>query len=86
MLPRVTLSEMLFEVNKWTGFVQLLHLLGFMFAPRIRDIADSILYLIPGTHVSQCLTDVAFRSINTKSFFFDLMVEEIPFRCFLTKK
>ena len=42
------------------------HLLGFMFAPRIRDIADSILYLIPGTHVSQCLTDVAFRSINTK--------------------
>ena len=42
------------------------HLLGFMFAPRIRDIADSILYLIPGTYVSQCLTDVAFRSINTK--------------------
>lgn len=42
------------------------HLLGFMFAPRIRDIADSILYLIPGTHVAQCLTDVAFRSINTK--------------------
>ena len=42
------------------------HLLGFMFAPRIRDIADSILYLIPGIHVAQCLTDVAFRSINTK--------------------
>lgn len=42
------------------------HLLGFMFAPRIRDIADSILYVIPGMQVSQCLADVAFRSINTR--------------------
>lgn len=42
------------------------HLLGFMFAPRIRDVADSILYIIPGTHVSDCLKEVAFRNINTK--------------------
>ena len=34
------------------------HLLGFMFAPRIRDIADSKLYEIPGVTVPDYLMDV----------------------------
>lgn len=42
------------------------HLLGFMFAPRIRDLSDSILYTIPGVSVSKCLNDVELRNINTR--------------------
>lgn len=42
------------------------HLLGFMFAPRIRDLSDSILYTIPGVTISKCLNDIDLRNINTK--------------------
>ena len=42
------------------------HLLGFMFAPRIRDISDCVLYTIPGVKVARTLEGVSMRNINTK--------------------
>ena len=43
----------------------LTHLLGFMFAPRIRDISDCQLFSIPGTETAKVLSDIDFHKINT---------------------
>lgn len=42
----------------------LTHLLGFMFAPRIRDISDCQLFSIPGTEAAKVLSDMEFHKIN----------------------
>lgn len=42
------------------------HLLGFMFAPRIRDISDCILYALPETSIPYALSDIDMRHINIK--------------------
>ena len=42
------------------------HLLGFMFAPRIRDISDSKLYVLPELAVPDFLSDIEMRRVNTK--------------------
>lgn len=40
------------------------HLLGFVFAPRIRDISDSKLYLLPGMVLEKNIDNLAFAKIN----------------------
>ena len=40
------------------------HLLGFVFAPRIRDISDSKLYLLPGMELKKNINDLASARIN----------------------
>lgn len=40
------------------------HLLGFVFAPRIRDISDSKLYLLPGQTINKNIADIASTKIN----------------------
>lgn len=40
------------------------HLLGFVFAPRIRDISDSKLYLLPGQTPGKNIDDIASAKIN----------------------
>jgi len=56
LLPHVKITELLLEVEEWTRFTptQLasptmyslaLHLLGYPFAPRIRDLTDRRLYV-----------------------------------------
>ena len=41
------------------------HLLGFVFAPRIRDISDSKLYLLPGMELKKNINNLASARINT---------------------
>lgn len=43
----------------------LTHLLGFMFAPRIRDISDCQLFSIPGAETAKVLSGMDFHKINT---------------------
>lgn len=41
------------------------HLLGFVFAPRIRDISDSKLYLLPGMELKKNINNLTSARINT---------------------